>query len=187
MNAECACAHTKSNVRGVAVDFFGAPIFPIQSLYVLVLLTIIPARMLAQTAQQALRASRRPLTAPRAIALARQASSAGPSRAAATAPKKSSSKSASASSSASAGPSSSNTSEPVVKPRPEELPRTGFFAQRTKPGPPTTKAKNADLVVPPLARPPGVPNPPTTAAKTWSERKEQYLDADRHQAKRKAL
>ncbi|RSH81404.1 Mitochondrial ATPase complex subunit atp10 [Saitozyma podzolica] len=49
-------------------------------------------------------------------------------------------------------------------------------------------SKTADrLAIPPLSRPPGVPNPPTAIPKSWSQRKDELLDEERHKAKRKAL
>ncbi|KAJ9115695.1 hypothetical protein QFC20_001022 [Naganishia adeliensis] len=46
------------------------------------------------------------------------------------------------------------------------------------------------LALPPLPilpRPLGVQDPPSTASKTWQEKKDELLDRDRHMAKRKAL
>jgi hypothetical protein len=139
--------------------------------------------MLGRAAQQTLRASHRAATAPCAAPSRYASNSAKVARS--IPPKVGAGTSLSAPASSSSSPSSASASTP--KPTVEELPRSGFFKQRPKPSPPIKKGKNADLVVPPLARPPGVPNPPTTAAKTWGEKKEQFLDADRHQAKRKAL
>jgi hypothetical protein len=51
-----------------------------------------------------------------------------------------------------------------------------------KPAPTTTAT---DLPV--LPRPLGVQDPPSTASKTWQEKKEELLDRERHLAKRKAL
>ncbi|WVO15910.1 hypothetical protein L204_103575 [Cryptococcus depauperatus] len=42
-------------------------------------------------------------------------------------------------------------------------------------------------VIPPLPRPLGIPYPPTSAAKTWTQRKAEMLDDDRAKVKRKAL
>ena len=118
-----------------------------------------PSKMLSRTARQALATSSR-LSTPQSPFLF-------PLRAA----------------SSSTPPPSANTTD--TKSRPEVLPRSGFFAQKPKASPPAGRKK--DLVVPPLARPPGVPTPPTTERKTWSEKKGEFLDADRHTAKRKAL
>lgn len=41
--------------------------------------------------------------------------------------------------------------------------------------------------LPILPRPLGVQEPPSTASKTWQEKKEELLDRERHLAKRKAL
>lgn len=47
--------------------------------------------------------------------------------------------------------------------------------------------KGKDLAVPSLSRPPGVAHPPSTVKKTWSDKKAELLNAERHKAKRKAL
>ncbi|WVW85772.1 hypothetical protein I302_107810 [Kwoniella bestiolae CBS 10118] len=49
------------------------------------------------------------------------------------------------------------------------------------------KAKSGSEPIPPLPRPLGVINHPSSANKTWSQRKKELLDDDRHKAKRKAL
>jgi hypothetical protein len=54
------------------------------------------------------------------------------------------------------------------------------------------KAETPTATTPPpplpiLPRPLGVQDPPSTASKTWQEKKDELLDRDRHLAKRKAL
>lgn len=51
----------------------------------------------------------------------------------------------------------------------------------------STKSKRADLEVAPLSRPLGVPKPPSSIPKTWTEKKNEMLDEDRHKATRRAL
>ncbi|KAK4687503.1 hypothetical protein P7C73_g2617, partial [Tremellales sp. Uapishka_1] len=51
---------------------------------------------------------------------------------------------------------------------------------------PPTSAPNP-YTVPPLSRPLGIPNVPSSIPKTWAEKKEDLLNEDRHKAKRKAL
>ncbi|KAI9637255.1 ATPase assembly factor ATP10 [Dioszegia hungarica] len=50
-----------------------------------------------------------------------------------------------------------------------------------------TKAEKVDLAVQPLGRPLGVPKPPTSIPKTWTDKKNELLDEDRHKATRRAL
>lgn len=50
---------------------------------------------------------------------------------------------------------------------------------------PNAPADAAELPI--LPRPLGVIDPPSTASKTWQEKKEELLDRERHLAKRKAL
>ncbi|WWC90865.1 uncharacterized protein L201_005802 [Kwoniella dendrophila CBS 6074] len=50
-----------------------------------------------------------------------------------------------------------------------------------------SKSSSGPEVIPPLPRPLGVSTPPSSATKTWSQRKKELLDDDRHKAKRKAL
>ncbi|WWC71694.1 uncharacterized protein I206_105652 [Kwoniella pini CBS 10737] len=49
------------------------------------------------------------------------------------------------------------------------------------------KSKSGPQPIPPLPRPLGISQHPTSASKTWSQRKQELLDDDRHKAKRKAL
>nr|XP_018261342.1 uncharacterized protein I303_05780 [Kwoniella dejecticola CBS 10117]OBR83500.1 hypothetical protein I303_05780 [Kwoniella dejecticola CBS 10117] len=49
------------------------------------------------------------------------------------------------------------------------------------------KGKSGPQPIPPLPRPLGVLQHPSSANKTWSQRKQELLDDDRHKAKRKAL
>jgi hypothetical protein len=51
--------------------------------------------------------------------------------------------------------------------------------------PPAPTTTETDLPI--LPRPLGVQDPPSTASKTWQEKKEELLDRERHLAKRKAL
>jgi hypothetical protein len=52
---------------------------------------------------------------------------------------------------------------------------------------PPTPTKKEDLELGPLPRPLGTPLLPSSAPKTWSDKKESYLNEDRQKAKRKAL
>lgn len=49
------------------------------------------------------------------------------------------------------------------------------------------KDENGAYIVPPLSRPPGVPIPPSTDARTWAKRREQLLDKERRKTERKLL
>ncbi|WVQ68199.1 uncharacterized protein L199_006406 [Kwoniella botswanensis] len=77
-----------------------------------------------------------------------------------------------------AGPSSSNTATLYRNP-----PLLPLLQLRT-----IRRAKlNLDLNPFHLPRPLGITTPPSSANKTWSQRKKELLDDDRHKAKRKAL
>lgn len=71
--------------------------------------------------------------------------------------------------------------------------RTPSLASRSPAGPPIptpakgTRAEKGDLAVQPLGRPLGVPKPPTSIPKTWTDKKNELLDEDRHKATRRAL
>ncbi|GFZ49355.1 hypothetical protein JCM24511_07475 [Saitozyma sp. JCM 24511] len=116
-------------------------------------------------------------TPPNALALPLGARSA---RLASTQPKASNSPAPSSNPS----PSSSVASPSVSSPASRQTPTDASASASTQAGP----SKTADrLAIPPLSRPPGVPNPPTAIPKSWSQRKDELLDEERHKAKRKAL
>lgn len=81
-------------------------------------------------------------------------------------------------------PSSSVASPSPSSSASRQTPTDASASASTQAGP----SKTADrLAIPPLSRPPGVPNPPTAIPKSWSQRKDELLDEERHKAKRKAL
>ncbi|WRT68261.1 uncharacterized protein IL334_005237 [Kwoniella shivajii] len=101
--------------------------------------------------------------------------------------------------------SASSSSKPSF-PAPKAGPSTSAFSSTTSSSPtavtkalssiPTThkidtkgksKIPSGPQPIPPLPRPLGVFNPPSSNRKTWSQKKEELLDDDRHKAKRKAL
>ncbi|WWD18945.1 hypothetical protein CI109_103401 [Kwoniella shandongensis] len=93
--------------------------------------------------------------------------------------------------------SSSSSSSSTPKP-PSSLFTPSSSSKTPKAGPsssPSSPAKTKSVqtkstgppVIPPLPRPLGIPVPPTSNPKSWSQRKQELLDEDRHKAKRKAL
>ncbi|OCF76053.1 hypothetical protein I204_03350 [Kwoniella mangroviensis CBS 8886] len=78
-----------------------------------------------------------------------------------------------------AGPSSSSA--------PASIPRSSSPVTSSTTNDPKGKAKPGPQTIPPLPRPLGITTPPSSANKTWSQRKKELLDDDRHKAKRKAL
>ncbi|KAK8854906.1 hypothetical protein IAR55_003645 [Kwoniella newhampshirensis] len=99
----------------------------------------------------------------------------------------SSSSSASPAPKSSPGPStSSSLFSPSTKSKADPSSYSSTVSTSTIPKKASTKSAGPP-VTPPLPRPLGIPVPPTSDPKTWSQRKQELLDENRHKAKRKAL